>query len=61
MPMMMMNHDTKLRPKKARSVNRPGGGNGSTLNAGRFCRNGCLAASLVRTKALLMTRVLRCC
>lgn len=54
MPMMMMNQDTKLAPKKTRPVTGSRAGGSSILNAGMLRRNGCPAASFVRASERLM-------
>ena len=56
MPMMMMNHDTKLAPKKTSPVTGLRVAIGSTTNMGMLRRKGCPAASLVRASLRLMAR-----
>ncbi len=56
MPMMMMNHDTKLAPKKTSPVTGSRVASGFTTNTGKLRRKGCLAASLVKASVLLMAR-----
>ena len=56
MPMMIMNQDTKLAPKKTSPVTGSRVADSSTTNTGMLRRKGCLAASLVRASVRLMAQ-----
>ena len=56
MPMMMMNHDTKLAAKNTKPVTGSRVADSSTTNTGILRRKGCPAASLVKASVRLIAQ-----